>query len=142
MINNYTELKAEVADFIHRNDLDGKMDTFCVLAESQINKDLRAMEMEVRAAYTFTDTFTDLPADYLEMRSLEVAITGARVPIPQFTPQQLDQLYSRAQGVPRAFAIQAGQIEIRPGVTAPETFEGELAYFARVPSLIDNALIS
>ena len=43
-IATYTELKTEVADWAHRSDLTAKMDSFCILAEALIDKDLRASE--------------------------------------------------------------------------------------------------
>lgn len=139
---NYTELKAEVKDWAHRTDLDLKMDIFTELAEAVINKDLRTREMEVRLPVTFTDTFYDLPADYMEMRALHMEIRGARDPLQQFTPQQLDRMYSRSNSSPRGYTIQGGQIEFRPGIDStaipPVTYDGEITYYKRVDTLITN----
>ena len=131
-ISTYTELKTEVADFAHRSDLTSKMDTFCLLAESLINKDLRTSEMEKRLAVTFTDAYYDLPTDYMSMRSLHIELDGARCPIKLISPQQLDARYSRATGNPGAFSIHGGQIEMRP---APSSIDGSISYYARVPTL-------
>jgi hypothetical protein len=146
MITNYTELKQEVADFAHRDDLTSKMDTFCQLAESVINNGyehpsgkkipgLRSLEMEKRSAQTFDATFFDLPSDYLEMKAVEVEFSGRRNPLRQVSPQILDSTYSTASGNPRAYSIHAGQIEFRPGIEATAPYTGELIYYAAVPTL-------
>jgi len=136
---NYAELQAEVADFAHRTDLSGKMDIFCEFAEAVINKDLRTIEMERRTPETFADTFYNLPQDYMEMRALHLDINGARSTLRCISPQLLDKSYSRATGVPRAYAIHGGQIEFRPGIDVTAPYTGELSYYARVPSLILNS---
>ena len=113
-ISTYTELKTEVADFSHRTDLTAKMDTFCILAEAVINKDLRTLDMETILSVTFNDAFYDLPADYMEIRAIHLENDGARVPIQSFSPQQLDAIYSRATGTAAGFAIHGGKLELRP----------------------------
>jgi len=139
MITTYTELKDEVGKFAHRSDLAARMDTFCQLAEGMINRDLRSQEMEKRESQTFNASFFDLPTDYLEMRALEMEISGARVPLRQVTPQVLDGTYSQSTGHPRAFTIVAGQLEFSPGIEASDPYTGELVYFAKVPTLTSNS---
>ena len=138
-LSNYSELKTEVEAFSHRSDLTDKMDTFCLLAESVINKDLRTHDMEKRLSITFDDAFEDLPSDYLEIRALHVEDGNCRVPIKQYTPQQLDRLYSAATGTIGGFTIQGGQLELRPAASVTATVDGELTYFARVPTLVTNS---
>ena len=133
---NWGELKTEVQSFIHRTDLASKMEIFCALAESAINKDLRSLEMEKRDDITFVSAFTDLPTDYLEMRALHVVASGARRVLQEMTPQQLDGRYTSTSGTPRAFTIQAGQLELRPAPAgSPDNVDGEITYFARVVTL-------
>ena len=138
-ISTYTELKTEVADFSHRTDLTSKMDTFCILAETVINKDLRTREMETILDVTFDDAFYTLPDNYLEIRALHIENSGARVPIKPYTPQQLDRMYSRATGTVNGFAIHGGQIELRPAPSVSSTVDGQISYFKRVDSLTSNS---
>ena len=139
MITNYTKLKTEVADFSHRDDLTSKMDTFCQLAEGMINRELRCLEMEKRAAQSFDATFYSLPSDYLEMIALEVEYSGRRNPLRQVSPQILDRTYSQSGGRPGAYSIHAGQIEFRPGIEASAPLTGELTYYYKVPTLTANS---
>lgn len=138
-ISTYTELKTELAEFSHRSDLTAKMDTFCILAEAVINKDLRTLDMEKRLEVTFNDAFYTLPTDYLEMRAIHLEDDGARVPIKSYSPQQLDAMYSRATGTAAGFSIHGGELELRPAPSVTSTVDGEISYFARVPTLTTNS---
>jgi len=138
-ISTYTELKTETADFAHRSDLTTKMDTFCILAEAVINKDLRTLDMETILSVTFDDAFYDLPADYMEIRAIHIENDGARVPIKSYTPQQLDAMYSRATGTASGFSIHGGQMELRPAPSVTDTVDGEITYYKRVTTLTGTA---
>ena len=150
MITNYTQLKNEVADWSHRDNLTSKMDVFCQFAEQIINygyewqgrtvPGLRSKEMEKRESQSFDATFFSLPADYIEMIALEIEYSGRRNPLRQVSPQILDTTYSLSNGAnPRAYTIQNGQIEFRPGIDAASPYIGELTYYAEVPSLTSNS---
>ena len=135
---NYTELKQQVSDYMHRTDLDAKMDIFLELTETDINKTLRTSEMETRQEITFTDAFTDLPADFLETRSLQVN-AQVRRPIRFYTPDQLDRLFqSLPGGSARGAAIHGGQIELRPAPSTESPIDAEWSYYKRVLTLKDN----
>jgi len=139
MITSYTQLKTEVADWSHRTDLTSKMDTFCQLAEGMINRELRSQEMEKRLSQSFDATFFDLPSDYIALKALEIEYHGRRNPIRQISPQLLDSTYSTATGPPKAYTLQANQIEFRPGIDATSPYTGELIYYALVPTLTSNS---
>jgi len=136
---DYTQLKSEVIDWSHRTDIDSKMDLFTELAESVINKDLRTIEMEKRTFITVDDAFVDLPDDYIELRALELELTGRRAVLKFFTPQQLDIITSNGSGNPYGYTIQGNQIEIRPAADSSAPISGEITYIAEVPTLVTNA---
>lgn len=136
---NYTELKQKVADWMHRTDLTPQMDIFTELTETDINSTLRVSEMETRLPITFTDAFTDLPADFLATRALQVDADQRR-PIKFYTPDQLDKLFqSLPGGTARGAAIHGGQIELRPAPSTESPLDAEWSYYKRVPSLVSNA---
>lgn len=139
---NYQELIDEVADWSHRDNLTPKMDTFVVLAEAIMNKDLRSLSMEKRISVTFDDAFYTFPVDYMEIKALHIDNDGARVPIKYFSPQQLDKMFSRATGNISGFTINGGQIELRPAPSVSSPATGELTYFAQIPSLQAGSAIS
>ncbi len=148
-ISTYTNLKQEVEDWSHRTDLTSKMDTFCQFAEQIINygydrngrviQGLRSKEMEKRESQSFNATFFALPTDYIELIALEIEHGGRRNPLRQVSPQILDSSYSVTTGSPRAYTIQNGEIEFRPGIEASSPYTGELTYYAEVPTLVSNS---
>lgn len=91
--------------------------------------------MEKRGSQSFNATFYTLPSDYIEMIALEIEASGRRNPLRQISPQLLDTTYSMTTGVPRAYTIQNGEIEFRPGIDATAPYTGELIYYAEVPTL-------
>jgi hypothetical protein len=108
---------------------------FISLTESEINRRLRLRQMVVRATTTATDGYVTLPADYAEARNLSL-VTGDGRPLRLIT---LDtQRRALAGGTPSFFVVVGEQIEIIPAPTDAAT-EVELTYFARVPSLSEEA---
>ena len=73
------------------------------------------------------------------MRAIHLEDDGARVPIKSYSPQQLDAIYSRATGTAAGFSIHGGELELRPAPSATATVDGEISYFARVPTLTSNS---
>ena len=136
---NYTELKQEVADFSHRDDLTSKMDIFCQLAEGIINKDLRVLEMEYIAFDLLTGGSLSRPGDYLEMVHIADTTSGDFCNLESLPINQLTGTYDTLRGTPRYFAILQEFISIRPkgSTTDPRTIQ--YTYIRRVPSLISNS---
>lgn len=70
-ITNYTELKAAIARWDKRTDLDSSADDFIALAEAKINRTLRVWQMEeTLAATTIVNGLITRPADLVEFKSL------------------------------------------------------------------------
>lgn len=135
MITNYTQLKQEVADFAHRDDLTSKMDTFCQLAEDVINKDLRCLEMEYLNRFNYTADFLELPNDYIAMRSV---YTDGNREIPYYDWPSFSQL-SRNNPNFHGWALLGQIFGILPSGTVAEPVDLRLVYYRRVPTLTANS---
>ena len=74
MITNYTELKTEVANWIHRSDLTNNIPVFIQLAESKIANSIKGRKLETVYTTTFTAGVNSipLPADYASIKSIVV----------------------------------------------------------------------
>ena len=141
---SYTDLKKKVVAFSHRTDLDGEMDTFALLAESVMDEDLKTLEYEKKDRIFYVQAFNNLPDDYLSMRSIEISnpIKGCsptkeregKCALTQVTPEQLDSCV----GTGSYFTVQGCQIEISPAPSIENPLNGEMVYFARIPSLTKN----
>ncbi len=134
---DYTGLKSAVVGYSKRTDLDASMDLFTELAEATINKDLRALEMEKLSFITLTDTYLDLPTDYLGIRAMMVDGAPHKYSIPLVS---IEQLGGQDTGGNLAFfTVHGNQFEFRPGPTVEAPQDVELSYYARVPSLITES---
>lgn len=91
-LTTYTELKASLADWLHRSDLTSQIADFVTLAESEINTELRLRLMEADEALTLTSATRTvaLPSRYIEPISLELVIAGqSNQELTYRQPQQL-----------------------------------------------------
>jgi len=70
MATTYTELKAEIADFLERNDLTSVIDTFIDLCESEMQRELKLQAFETTANVTVTSGSGPLPTGFSSARSV------------------------------------------------------------------------
>lgn len=140
-LDTYTNLQAEVADWMNRSDLTLKIPTFIVLAESMIKRDLR--RTTAIATLTVTTAQTQLPDDVAELRSLK-SLTGLPSqswPIIVGTYDMLSDAFARHAGVagqPKFAAVLGKQLFVAPAPDQP--YDLEAVYFqSLVPLSGSNA---
>lgn len=140
-LSNYTELKADIARVLNRDDLTSDIPMFIKLGEAQINRDIRHWRMETRAngQQTGGDQYMEFPADWVE--TMRLHLTGFnKVVLQHISSADIAtkrSIANDASGVPAFFCHTGGQIEFFP--TPSNDIEVELLYFAKVPSLEANA---
>src|SRR5437660_10366204 len=92
-LSTYTDLKAEIASYLARDDLTSIIPDFIVLAEAKFNRALKCHDMDQRstAAIDINSTepeFLSLPSDYQSMRRVRISsVTGK--PRLFFLPSEL-----------------------------------------------------
>ncbi len=135
-LQSYSDLRAEIADWLGDASLFDKAPTFIRLAEDELRTDLVMPEMEVTYTANTSGSFS-LPSDFDSLRA--IALNGT-------TPQSLKQISLTAfydmyradggnGGPPSYFAIDAGQVFLWP---TPASFSAfTVAYRAKLPSLSD-----
>jgi hypothetical protein len=128
---DYEELKTEIVEWSHRDDLDLKIDTFIDLAESEMFANtieplqLRDEETLVAFATNTTDRFVALPTGYQSMRKVRIQISGGEsYELEYRTPSQLNILSS--VGMPRFFTI-TDQVEMER--ISDQIYAGEFQYY-------------
>ena len=129
-ITNLTALKDMIRNYSHRKDLDSLFNFFIELAETRINRSLRVAEMEKRSTTSATDSFVELPADFLELRNIQL---GDRVPANFKSLQQLDINRNSTEIM---YSITGNHLEIRPDIQSDDPIDVEINYYAKVPSVI------
>jgi len=91
-LSTYTELKAALADWLHRTDLTSQIVDFIDLAEVEINSEIRTRQMQVDETLSLTSgtKTVALPSRYIDPISLELVITGENnTPLFYVSPQNI-----------------------------------------------------
>jgi len=111
-LTTYTELKAAVADWLHRTDLTAQVVDFIALAESEINTEIRTRLMETDSTLTLLAgaSTVALPARYSEPILLELVISGQEnTRLKYRTPNQMPT--QTGTGQPCEWMINGANIE-------------------------------
>lgn len=73
---NYTELKANIASYMHRADLESVIPTFISLAEGGLFRELSPPETEIIVSGVTVDGYAVLPSDFGVLQKLTVEVGG------------------------------------------------------------------
>lgn len=136
MITDYASLKATVADYLNRQDVDAQVATFIQLHEAKMNRELRVPQMMVRAEATSDAEYIPVPSDFLQDYSLKLE---SAVPHADLTYiAQTDAKLYKAQGLTQTlyYTIVGNSFEL---IADPsENVDVELIYYGRIPALSDS----
>lgn len=130
---NYSQLQADIADWLNREDLAAKIPTFIKLAEARFNRDLRVRQMISRAGAE-TDSgenYITLPGDWLEARQIRASVNGRLVSLEYLTLESGDRIPQT--GPPQYFNITGNRLELIPA--PPDGTEVEMVYYSKIPAL-------
>lgn len=130
-LTNYNELKDEIINWCHRDDMDLLIDTFIDLAEYEMLANpveplqLRSEETLTAFSTNTTDRFVALPAGYQSARKLRIQIVnGESYELKYRSPSQLNLISSA--GMPYFFTI-TDQIEMDR--VSDQIYSGEIQYY-------------
>jgi hypothetical protein len=134
-ITDYASLKAQIADYLNRDDLTSQIPMFIQFVEVDLNNQLRMRDQVVRAEATSSAEFVQLPSDWLEAISLKM-VSGVSplryVTLDQANLIKKEQLYTQVT----YYSIMDDAIELVP---APgDDVEIEMVYYKKIPSLSDS----
>jgi hypothetical protein len=136
-LNNYTALQASVADWLNRSDLTSQIPDFILLAETQLNRQLRVRDMLSRQYTTASSQYVALPTDYSGIKSIQLN-TNPVTRLDYAPPESMaDRLNDHSTGKPQIYTIVNNQIELAPAPDA--SYEMEIVYWQRIPSLASNS---
>lgn len=133
-IGTYDELKAALASWLARDDLEARLPEFVALAEARLSRVLATRQMEaVASAQTAAGSASlALPGDYGQARLVRLMVTPP-LSLQQLTPAQLERQYRGRSGRPQSFAVIGGAFRLAP---VPDTaYTIEIAYERTLPAL-------
>lgn len=148
-IDTYTNLQAALLLRMERPAdplLTERVKDWISLCEVNFHRTLRLRSMGVRATATIDSEYTDLPAQFLEMRNFQLNTSPKRT-LELQSPEFIDSLPDgNVPGIPRYFCIIStqepdgtlhDQIQLAPAPNAP--VEAEMAYWRKfTPLSVDN----
>lgn len=102
-------------------------------SEAVFNRTLRCPKMETSYQFTTTTEETELPTDFLQMRTA-YGEDSPDNPLSAMSPASLRSLYRGVTGIPEAFAVENRRFVMAPIGEATFT----ILYYARIPSLTDD----
>lgn len=144
---NYGELKATIADWLIRPDLDDRIPQFVKLAEEFCNSNLRTREMIKRSRTRANERYISLPADWRKAKNVQRVADN--YPLGLMTLDEMDhyrldvangRIHPGDSG-PQFFSLIGETMEFAPSPSADNPHDIEMIYYSAVPPL-DNDLDS
>lgn len=104
----YTELKANIATYMHRTDLEAVIPTFIQLAEGGLFRELSPPETETIVTGVTVDGYAVLPADFGSLQKLTVTVGGITRSLEYIALANVGAV----TGEPGYYSFEAGKLRI------------------------------
>ena len=134
-ISNYTELKAAVANWLDRDDLNDRIPEFIRLAELDIARNLRKQVLS--ADLTLDGRIVTLPADVAELRVVTYFDEDRVAPLTNTSLANLLALGQAGSGLPTHYAISGGKLYLN--ITPDTDYAVVIVYDEALVPLSDTA---
>ena len=137
-IENYTELKSSIADFLNRDDLTSTIPSFIALAEANFNRKIRHWRQEKRSTAIVSAQYTAFPSDFMEPIRFSLTSDNTRrlEMVGQGTMMEMRENNKDTSGIPQFFAITDGSLELFPTPASDHTVE--MVYYGKPAALSDS----
>lgn len=142
-LDTYDNLKAEIANYLERNDLDSEIDSLIDLAEARHKREVRIREMIQRDALTVDSRQESLPTGFLEMKHLRLLTSPVTV-LSEVAINEMSRVRSESTGKPNYFSVIGSEIEFDK--TPDSAYSGEIFFYKELDALdgtnTSNAILS
>lgn len=135
-IGDYQDLQALVAAYLDRDDLNPQLRNFIAMAEAELNRRLRVVNMETKTIWVMNGEEYPLPADFRRMRKIHIEGSPDR-PLVEISPTAAPMMYRGVEnGSPRAYWLEGRVLTLAPNPGTDTTFR--VTYWRRIPPLLDS----
>lgn len=132
-IGDYQQMQALVAAYLDRDDLAPQIPNFIAIAEAEMNRRLRVVNMETKTIWVATGEEFPLPADFRRLRKIHIEGQPDR-PLVEISPTAAPMLYSGTEaGIPRGYWIEGRVLTLAPVPNTGATLRA--TYWRRIPPL-------
>lgn len=136
---SYTQLQTDIEEELMRDDLaTGAAARMIKLCEAQLNREIRALEMEEVTTLTLNARYVSLPADWEDTISIQLQDSGNHRLnlVSRHTMDAMRQANENTSGVPTHYCHTDEQLEVYP--TPDASYVADFAYHIRIPALSDT----
>jgi hypothetical protein len=140
----YSGLQASVSDFLNRTDLAAVVPDFITIATAQMTrrliKDGPVRQMLGTWSTTFSAELTNLPADFMGVKSLYLAGTTTVFEINFVEPEKIAEFklkFPNMDGDPQFYSIVGNQIQFWPWA-GTGSYAGTVLYWQALPALSNS----
>ena len=130
-LDTFGNLKTSIQKWSKRDDSLSLLDDFILLAENEMYKNLRVLELETTAIATATSKDLTLPTGYIEMRRLRAISGNEYYNVIYTTPNGLEN--QNTSGIPKVYTI-TSQINFDRATTN----DIEMQYYKKEIALSDS----
>jgi len=137
-LSTFSELKASVADWLNRSDLTNVIPDFILLAETQLNREIRHYKMHNKATASIETQYSATPTDWLQSVRFHLN-DSSKTLLKQTSPEEIAKLRDEADntsGKPQYYSHIGDLIEVYP--SPDQNYEGELLYYQKIETLSDT----
>ena len=137
-LSTFSELKASVADWLNRSDLTNVIPDFILLAETQLNREIRHYKMHNKATANIETQYSATPTDWLQSVRFHLN-DSSKTLLKQTSPEEIAKLRDEADntsGKPQYYSHIGDLIEVYP--SPDQNYEGELLYYQKIETLSDT----
>lgn len=114
VITDKGSLKAAIANYMHRTNLDDQMDGWIDIATKRIGRDLRSMANQIILdPFEVTVQLNELPTGYQALKELSYTFGGRRVQVLSGSANVMSAFVPESS-MPKRYKVHGNQIEIKP----------------------------
>lgn len=134
---NYGELRAFIADWLHRSDMDSAIGRCVAMATSHFNRVLRTPEMESRDVRPVTSEFVTVPSDFLEI--ISITRDDGRELRYLARPQFASYVGLGMTPEPPIFCVEDYQFRFLPAPTVDSPLNVTILYYEGIANLVNDS---
>jgi hypothetical protein len=133
-LDSYANLKAEIVEWLDRDDLTAHVDTFIDLAEARHKREIIVKEMISRSQALLSGRYLALPTRFVKMKTLRL-LTNPVTVLTEVNLHEMNRERDERTGKPSFFTVHE---EIEFDVTPDDSYTSEIIYYGSFLPLSDD----
>lgn len=133
-LTTYDGLKASIANWLNRADMDSVIPDLIALAEVRFNRELRMNAQDSTASGTLSGQLITIPADLVDLKRITITANGEEHDLRYVSPEDYDR-YQPLSGKPFVYTSFTNNYRVAPGPDGAYPYT--IYYSAKFAALAD-----